>query len=84
MPAVLPPVVRHVELEPDIDGNRVRQSQHQTSFLEVEDGLAIAIDSAFAHGEGLDLAGLRATRARPLLSYRGSRTTAGRVAVGSK
>jgi hypothetical protein len=57
MPAVLPPIVHHVELESEIDGNRIRQGQKQTGFLGMENGLAVALNCAMAHGEGLDLAG---------------------------
>lgn len=59
MPAVLPPIVHHVELESEIDGNRVGQRQHQAGFLWMEDSLAIALNSAMAHGDSLDLAGQR-------------------------
>lgn len=57
MPAVLPPIVHHVELESEIDRGRVGQCQHQTGFLGMEDGLSVALDSAMAHRQGLDLAG---------------------------
>ncbi len=57
MPAVLPPIVHYVELESEIDSGRIGQRQHQASLLGMEDGLAIALDSALAHGESLDLAG---------------------------
>ena len=59
MPAVLTPIVHHVELESEIDGNRVGQRQHQAGFLWMEDSLAIALNSAMAHRESLDLAGQR-------------------------
>ena len=59
MPAVLPPIVHHVELESEIDCDSIWQRQHQSSFLGVEDGLAIALNSALAHGKSLDLAGQR-------------------------
>lgn len=57
MPAVLPPIVHHVELESEIDRYRVGQRQHQACFLGMEDGLAVTLDCALAHGESFDLAG---------------------------
>lgn len=57
MPAVLLPIVHHVELESEIDRNGIWQRQHQAGFLGREDGLSLALQDALAHKECLDLAG---------------------------
>jgi len=49
MPAVLPSIVHHVELEPEIDCSGVWQRQDQAGFLGMEDGPAVALHRSMAH-----------------------------------